>query len=90
MQRRTSRCGEINRGGFSICDTPLSSYLCTPYAPPRQQQPTLTTKIELHIDIHNKGQMRVFESALTLAGGLFACRTASAFVAPAASIRQED
>ncbi|CAM9955178.1 unnamed protein product [Ectocarpus sp. 12 AP-2014] len=34
--------------------------------------------------------MRVFESALTLAGGLFACRTASAFVAPAASIRQED
>ncbi|CBN77125.1 6,7-dimethyl-8-ribityllumazine synthase [Ectocarpus siliculosus] len=31
--------------------------------------------------------MRVFESALTLAGGLFACRTASAFVAPAASIR---
>lgn len=33
--------------------------------------------------------MRVFESVLALAGGLFACQTASAFVAPAASIRQE-
>ncbi|CAM9643665.1 unnamed protein product [Scytosiphon promiscuus] len=31
--------------------------------------------------------MRVVESMLTLAGGLFACRMASAFVAPAASIR---
>ncbi|CAM9899918.1 unnamed protein product [Pylaiella littoralis] len=33
--------------------------------------------------------MRAFESVLALAGGVFACQTASAFVAPAASIRQD-
>lgn len=35
------------------------------------------------------GTMRVLGSVLALAGGLSACQTVSAFVAPAASIRQD-
>lgn len=38
-----------------------------------------------------RGKMKVFESVLTLTAGLYACQTASAFFAPAASasIRQD-